>query len=262
MYKLVIVEDEKDARSRIVDMVNRTRTKFQIVADYSTGIDALEGLMADNPDLILTDIMMPHMSGIELAKSVRESDPFIKIVFITGYFEFEYAKEAANLGVLGFLNKPISMEEIEAVLSKAEKMLDEEYQSAQNKRELNLLHENSITADDEADSKLTLLMDYLEQNFCNPDISLSEMSKDLNFSVSYISQLLKQRLNSSFVKILTSKRMEKAKILLKNPALKIVDVSEQLGYSNSYYFSHCFKKYTGQSPREYKMAGNESGDTK
>ena len=253
MYKLVIVEDEQDARGRIVDMVNKSRANFQIVASYSTSIDAHEGLVSDNPDLIMTDIMMPYMTGIELAKAAREADPFVKIVFITGYFEFEYAKEAANLGVLGFLNKPVCLDELEAVLKKAEKVLDEEYQSAQNKLELQKSFEDDIKFDEEADSKIKLLMDYLDQNYCNPDISLALMSEQLNFSVSYISQLLKQKLNSSFVKILTAKRMEKAKTLLKDSNLKIIDVSERLGYSNSYYFSHCFKKYTGKSPREFKL---------
>ena len=255
MYKLVIVEDELDVRCRIVDMVGKTRRKFEITAIYSTGIDAYEGFMADDPDLILTDIMIPHMDGIELAKAVREIDPFVKIVFITGYFEFEYAKEAANLGVLGFLNKPVSPDEIEAILLKAEKALDEEYELTQNKRELEKMTEHIIISDKEADGKIKQLMDYFDENYCSPDISLGLMAEDLNFSVSYISQLLKQRLDSSFVKILTAKRMEKAKILLRDPGLKIVDVSEQLGYSNSYYFSHCFKKYTGQSPREFKMGG-------
>ena len=192
MYKLVIVEDEQDVRNRIIDMVKKTQTKFEITAVYTAGIDAYEGLMSDNPDLIMTDIMIPHMTGIELAKAIRETDPFAKIVFITGYFEFEYAKEAANLGVLGFLNKPVCLDELEAVLKKAEKVLDEEYQSAQNKLELQKLYEDDIKFDEEADCKIKLLMDYLEQNYCSPDISLALMSEQLNFSVSYISQLLKQ----------------------------------------------------------------------
>ena len=93
---------------------------------------------------------------------------------------------------------------------------------------------------------------YMENHFCDPEISLESLAKSVNFSTNYIGTLLKKRLNTSFVKMLTSLRMEKAKTLLKDPLLKIVDVSEQLGYKDPYYFSHCFKKYVGVSPREFK----------
>ena len=519
MYKLVIVEDENDVRNRISSLIRQTDAKFSIANEYATAIDAYEDIMSDCPDLILTDIKMPHMSGIELAKAVREAFPFAKIVFITGYNEFEYAKEAANLGVTQFINKPVSFEEIESVLQKTRRMLDNEYITAKSRSKMSdfyenylpiikgndlyrlsqlqepspsflaklkangisldyayfmvsifdfdesydeeeqrdfafssfgkvieeelkdifdydvffrhgklclilktnsspkvadvsklfehmtrrvgrysdmqasvgisqvhenmnfremfkeamnalrlrsimggqkvflhedisidtpkvltsnrhvrdlghMLHFNSLgeclatldeiwasgqnfnvpevyvstsilnalikacenlddlyisfgsidsmysfifenrdsdkvleylrklaksvvevnnkTITDDVDRNLQRIVDFLETNFCDPGISLSTMSKEIHLSVSYISTLLKRKLNTSFVKMLTDLRMKRAKILLRDQSLKIVDVAEQLGFSNSYYFSHSFKKYTGLSPREYK----------
>ena len=519
MYKLVIVEDENDVRSRITSLIRLSGTKFGITNEYATAIDAYEDIMSDCPDLILTDIKMPHMSGIELAKAVRDAFPFAKIVFITGYNEFEYAKEAANLGVTQFINKPVSAEEIESVLLKTQSLLDEEYITAQSQSRLtdfyenylpiikgnylyrlsqmqkpspdllaklkanginldygyfmmgifdfdepyteeqqpgfafssfgkvieeelsesfdhdvffrhgrlclilktnsapkvadisklfefitrrvvrftdmqasvglsqvhetrnfremfkeamnalrlrsimggqkvflhddiradtpkvltsnqhlrdlgHMLHFNSLeecllsldeiwasgqnsnvppvyvstnilnalikacenlddlnsefgsvdsmysfvfenrdsdevleylkklaksvvevnnkTITDDVDRNLQRIVAYLEANFCNQDISLPALSKEVHLSVSYISTLLKRKLNTSFVKMLTDLRMNRAKVLLKDRNLKIVDVAEQLGFSNSYYFSHSFKKYVGLSPREYK----------
>jgi two-component system response regulator YesN len=111
---------------------------------------------------------------------------------------------------------------------------------------------NSKMITDDVDRNLQKIVEYLEKNFCDPNISLTIMSRDIHLSVSYISTLLKKKLNTSFVKMLTNLRMNRAKLLLKDQNLKIVDVAEQLGFNNSYYFSHSFRKHTGLSPREYK----------
>ena len=68
MYKLVIVEDERDVRNRLVGMIERSGLNFEIVAEDETGIDAYDGIISDNPDLILTDIKIPYINGIDLSK--------------------------------------------------------------------------------------------------------------------------------------------------------------------------------------------------
>jgi len=105
---------------------------------------------------------------------------------------------------------------------------------------------------DNAEHNLRRVISYMETHFCEPDISFDSLAREVNFSVSYISALLKKNLNLSFVKMLTGLRIEKAKELLANPSLKIIDIAEQLGYNDSYYFSHCFKKYVGISPKEFR----------
>lgn len=110
---------------------------------------------------------------------------------------------------------------------------------------------------DNVERSLRLVTSYMETHFCDPDISFEALAREVNFSVSYISALFKKKLNTSFIKKLTELRMEKAKELLLNPSLKIIDIAEQLGYNDSYYFSHCFKKYAGMPPKEYRS--NEQG---
>ena len=106
---------------------------------------------------------------------------------------------------------------------------------------------------DNLDHSLRVVTSYMKAHFCDQDISFESLAREVNFSVSYISALLKKRLNTSFVRMLTELRMEKAKELLADPALRIVDIAEQLGYNDSYYFSHCFKKYTGIPPKEFRQ---------
>ncbi|MCL2426633.1 MAG: response regulator [Oscillospiraceae bacterium] len=526
MYKLVIVEDERDVRRRLAGLIEKSGCNFEIVSEYETGIDAYDGIISDNPDLILTDIQIPYINGIELSKKIREIYPLVNIIIITGYSEFDYAKEAANLGVIGFVNKPITLENIQELLKKAEASLDNKFLTGSNLDKLttfynenipvikenellNLskmtdvtltfqqrllasnikldypyfamcvfdfdemqdgdvenndlissfirkliaeelqdycdieifnryekiclivkshtspdvtelerrmervvqraarfsdvpvsagissifnnnknfsamvkeagraleyrnimggekvfifgntqspaitfsideslikelgyilhtqnaeaciaridlireslrssnnplyyaatgilnvlirncddlkgLYEYSGTPDmlykklfeiktedeiydylkslvhlvrklndgviiDNVEQSLRIVNSYMEAHFCDPDISFGRMARDVNFSVGYISALLKKKLNTSFVKKLTEMRMEKAKELLLNPSLKIIDIAEQLGYNDSYYFSHCFKKYVGVPPKEFRS--NEQG---
>jgi two-component system response regulator YesN len=111
---------------------------------------------------------------------------------------------------------------------------------------------NDTVMVDNVERNVRSVVSYMEAHFCEPDLSFESLARGVNFSVSYISALLKKKLGTSFVKLLTEMRMEKAKELLLNPAYKIIDIAERLGYNDSYYFSHCFKKYTGVSPKEFR----------
>jgi len=179
MYKLVLVEDENDVRSRIAGMIEKSSSNFKIIAQYTTGIDAYEGIIQDVPDLILTDIKMSFMDGIQLAKAVRGSLPFVKIVFITGYSEFEYAKEAANLGVVGFINKPVCFDDLDDILSKAEEALDEEYQATSNVEKLSVFYESNLPIIREADLYRLSNMSAIAPTF---ESKLRSIGIDLDYS--------------------------------------------------------------------------------
>ena len=80
MYKLVVVEDERDVRRRLVSLIERTGAEFEIVSEYENGIDAYDGIIVDAPDLVLTDIKIPYISGIELARRLREVLPLVMLL--------------------------------------------------------------------------------------------------------------------------------------------------------------------------------------
>jgi two-component system response regulator YesN len=115
---------------------------------------------------------------------------------------------------------------------------------------------NDCVIVDNVEHSLRKITAYMQAHFCDPDISFDSLASAVGFSISYISALLKKNLNTSFVKMLTSLRMNKAEQLLRDPSLKIIDVAEQLGYNDSYYFSHCFKKHMGISPKEFRNNEN------
>lgn len=524
MYKLVIVEDEHDVRQRLIGLVEKAESKFKLCGEYENGIDAYDGILSECPDLIITDIKIPYIEGLELVEKVRQVLPLVKVIVITGFNEFDYAKQAANLGVVGFISKPVTMQDIKSLLFKTQDILDREYLTQQNLGQLQAFYESSLpiirenelyrlsnlqgvspafekrlahsgirlnyrffamcvfdfdevledsgepydlamssvrklaaeTIGDVCDfdlfsryEKLCLILKsnsglsasalathieriilrvgrysgmplsaglsnvyennknfagmlkealhaleirrimggrkvflysassqntslkpaasdatirelgyllrfkssdeciaalaeiwetpqnfgdtntyyylltsvlnallqacddlegllaarggegslysrlfemktadeafeffkdiintisalnsqqivnsmernmqkvlaYMDAHYCDASISFETMAADVNFSVSYISAIFKKNMGTTFVKQLTSMRMEKAKQLLQNPSLKIIDVAEQVGYQDPYYFSHCFRKYTGMSPKEYR----------
>lgn len=143
MYKAVIVDDEVDIRSRLMSMFKKINSDFEIIAEYENGSDAYEGISSVIPDLLITDIRIPYINGIELIRKVRSIAPLLRVIIITGYDEFDYAKEAIDLGVMGFIMKPITAEELIPVLQKAKDSLDSEYKLNENLISLKEYYENN-----------------------------------------------------------------------------------------------------------------------
>lgn len=95
------------------------------------------------------------------------------------------------------------------------------------------------------------IADYLDANFTKPALNMDELSQAVCLSPSYISSILKKR-STSFVKYITTQRIELAKKLLRYKNSTISDIAHEVGFADAYYFSRCFRKYTGMSPKQYK----------
>ena len=124
-YKLILVDDEDDVRGRILSKI-KDDSGFIVVGSAGNGYDALELIEEHHPHIVLADIKMPFINGIELARIVKRDFPTTKVAFITGYDEFDYAREAIELNVLSYLTKPITSNDIDVFLSKVKSQLDAE----------------------------------------------------------------------------------------------------------------------------------------
>ena len=116
MYTIIVVDDEEELRHAIIKRVEWEKIGFEVVEEAGNGIDALELVEQLEPDLLLTDIRMPFMSGIELARQVREVRPATQIAFLSGYDDFAYAQQAIQYNIISYLLKPISMADLTAEL--------------------------------------------------------------------------------------------------------------------------------------------------
>ncbi|MNO12268.1 putative response regulatory protein [compost metagenome] len=132
MYKLILVDDEEDVREGLLELIDWTSLGYDIMDTAENGREASEIVEKHVPDVVVTDIQMPFMNGLELSEWIREHYPATKIIILTGYEEFEYAQKAIRLGIDEYILKPFSAGELAAVLDKVKNQLDEELAAKEN----------------------------------------------------------------------------------------------------------------------------------
>jgi two-component system, response regulator YesN len=143
-YKLLIVDDEVEVRKGIINKVQWEELGYEIVAEGENGKEALELFEKTMPDVVLTDIKMPFMNGLELAAIVKEKYPTTRIIVMTGFDEFEYAHKAIKLNVSEYLLRPISAQELTDILTKVKNQMDEEIAEKENVEALREHYRKSI----------------------------------------------------------------------------------------------------------------------
>ena len=127
-YTVVVADDEQELREAVCSMIRWEEIGFRLVGSAGNGLDALQLVEQLQPDLLLTDIQMPFITGTELAKSVRELQPLISIAFLSGYDDFEYAQRAIENRVISYLLKPISVAELTAALREIHEKMERHFQ--------------------------------------------------------------------------------------------------------------------------------------
>lgn len=373
-YRVVLADDEPEVLRSIQRTLDWEKYGFSVVGAFLNGLDVLEFLENHDVDIVFTDIRMPFMDGIELMHKIKEKYPYIKLVIISGYDDFQYAKEALIHGVLDYILKPINAREMSEVLQKVKDKMDtelEEKQSIQKLRKLYLenqpiirenflnrlvlgnikekalqeekktglirmgeykywatalaqiyqieqkdhgetmdsqlasiyirnLIRNSISDDiyyeafynplgecilfgmnepEEMEKILLKLNDIakesnqgrerenkakgiieeakqkIQEEFGDPDIGLEKIAAEVGLTQTYFSSLFKKETGMSFVEYLTDTRMKEAMRLLKETNEKIYVVAQKVGYLESGYFSHVFKKKYGMSPIQCRRQG-------
>lgn len=127
MYTVVVADDEEELRRALIRKVDWESVGFSVVGEAENGVEALELVEKYEPDLLLTDIRMPFVSGIELARQVREIRPATQIAFLSGYDDFSYAQQAIQYNIISYMLKPISAAELTEELGKICRKIDEKF---------------------------------------------------------------------------------------------------------------------------------------
>ncbi|MBS7070346.1 MAG: response regulator, partial [Streptococcus parasanguinis] len=131
MYEIMIVEDEELIRQGLTSLVDYEQFGMTVTNQAENGREAWEKFQDRPADILLTDINMPQMNGLDLAHHVKEQSPSCHIIFLTGYDDFEFARKAIKLGADDYLLKPFSKDDIEEMLAKVKGKLDKERKKAQ-----------------------------------------------------------------------------------------------------------------------------------
>lgn len=129
MYTIIVADDEEELRRALIEKVDWESVGFKMVGEAENGIEALELVEQLKPDLILTDIRMPFVSGIELARQVREVHPSTQIAFLSGHDDFSYAQQAIQYNIISYMLKPISARELTEELKKIKEKIDEQFRT-------------------------------------------------------------------------------------------------------------------------------------
>lgn len=245
--RFIVVEDEDLILNSLVKKIETMDPAFKVMGTAQDGRSALKLFEQVPVDVLITDIQMPVMNGLELLKEVDNLYPSTKKIILSGYNEFEYAKQALKLGVLDYLLKPIKNEEFKKVLTQLKWVVG---------YDRNLLNVPSLNAQDEQSQSpkeiVELVQRYLKENF-QKDLSLELISKKFNFNPSYLSKIFIKHTGQPPSKFLITLRINEAKHLLASqPEQSVKDIGEHVGYPNPYYFSRIFKQITGVTPTEYR----------
>lgn len=251
MYNLLVVEDENLIRRGIRAFIDFDGLGIGGFFEAENGEEALMILEQQKIDLILADINMPKMNGLDFCKLAKERDPSVKIAILTGYDYLDYAIRAIKVGVDDYVRKPLSRDDVQKLLlNLVEKKKSADSFTAVKKAV------DKLTCDAGKEGELSLRMrmaDLLEEHLADSGFSLSAMASELNYNLSYLSTLFKRYFGGNFRDYLLDLRLERAKILLLSTRMKNYEIAAAVGIDDPNYFSVCFRRKYKKTPKEFRM---------
>lgn len=249
MLKVLVVEDEEMIRKGIVLAVDWAALDCVVVGEAANGVQALEAVERYDPSLIITDLKMPVMDGLEMLRQLRERGNNAFVIILTAYDSFAYAQTALRLGAVDFLLKPFHDGELEQAVTRLKQRMDRAGQGGEKGPAPLPLPE--LKKGDK--SKYVLeAMAYIGEHYHEPNIGVAAIAQYLGISEGHLSHTFKKETDYTLLNYLTRYRVHRAMELLRDCRLKVYEVAEQVGYRDIAYFSATFKKLVGMSPSEYQ----------
>lgn len=243
MYSLAIIDDEIELREGLAYHFPWETIGFRVEGVYASATDALVSLEGKSVDVVLTDIRMPFVSGLDLVRSLKErGGGGSETIFclLSAYRDFEYAREGIELGVFHYLVKPTSFQDIREVFGRIKDILDRRPRPGAV----------------EQPSSNRLVKEGVERMAREiGSCSLRSISLELGISSSYLSRLFREETGENFNAFLQRMKMEKAaELLLGGASTRNKEICGLLGYRDTQSFSRRFKSYYGLTPSEYRKA--------
>lgn len=250
MLKLLLVDDEPIILAGLHHLILSGRTAFTDIERASDAYEALDLLDTFHPDLIITDIQMPAMDGLEFIREARQRGAG-RFVILSGYDHFDYARQALRLHVNDYLLKPIQQKELFEILSRLTLEIMEERDEGSKAKASGLYP--VLASAQEISVPVRKFQQYVRKHFMR-DISLDEVAEHLSLHPNYFCTVLKKETGMTFLHYLHSVRIENAKELLGKPELLTMEqIAKSIGFESPRHFYKVFKQFTGQTPGTYKQ---------
>ncbi len=241
MYRAIVVDDEEMIRNGMSRQIETMGLSIKVVAKAKDGVEALEQFHTYTPDILLMDINLPRIDGLECIRRIRETNQICVIIIVSGYDEFEYARQAIKHNVDFYMLKPVEDDEFKTVI-----------QQAIAKYNNRIEQQNIISRFTEQKPKpRSTVIEFINTHYTQKELSSEILEKEFNLSRTALFKLMKELTGMSFVEYLTMLRINYSIRLLKEDKT-IGEISNLSGYADQYYFSRVFKKKTGFTPTEYR----------
>lgn len=240
-FNVLVVDDEPILRELLVNKIEATDLDFHVTNTASNGVEAKKILYYNNIHLVITDIRMPVVDGIQLADFINKEFPHIITIFLSGYADFEYARSAIRNNVMNYLLKPVTQDKLESSLCQAELQLTQYLE----------IEDNSNLIGKTAKEIVENTEIYLKKNYMHP-IDFTIYANNLGFSASYLTKIFNKYQKTTPLKFLIRLRINEAKRLLLDTNLPIKEIGIRTGYPDQFHFSKRFRKTMGISPLEFR----------
>ncbi len=250
MYKIAIADDDMDVPTSLGNYFPWEDNGFEVVAKLFDGRQALEFLDCHEVDVLISDICMPVMSGIDLVRELRARGRKVQVVLLSAYKDFQYAQAAMSYGVRHYIVKPATYSEILDVLKKVKEELRmaERPQAQQTPGHVSAFNAKIVSQ----------IKTYVDQH-CDT-ATLASVAQLVHMNTSYLSRFFKENAGENLSAYLTRVRMDNALRMLQDVTQKnIYEIGEKLGYANSKSFTKAFKAYYGITPQEYRKSFQSCG---
>ncbi|MFX3634867.1 MAG: response regulator [Candidatus Pristimantibacillus sp.] len=269
MYKVLIADDDVLDLEGMRAFIPWMDLGLEVVAAVNNGYAAYDVLKDNKVDILVTDVHMPIMTGLELARKALNMPGCedLSIIFVSGYQDFNYVKQALELKAYSYVLKPMDDSELIDALNKITKELNQKrerhevesalresylqaLQAAENNHKAPAVGPNTI--EPKKNTKLIQEMIQYTKQHMNRNVTLKEVADHFSFSPNYLGLMFKEEMGINFSEYVIALRMEKAGELLQDPKVKIYEVADRVGYRYMPYFSRQFKETFGMTPVEYR----------
>jgi len=258
MIKVIVIEDERILRMGLVMTTNWGAYGCEVIGETEDGIEGYSMIRRLQPDIVITDIRMPGMNGIEMMKELKHAGlSDTEFIIITGFSDFSYAKAAVDLGAQGFILKPIDDAEFDGVLAKTIEAVrrKKKYDQVMRNKPTQMaeFYDRSPAFENASgnDRYLKAAIDFIGEHI-NHNFTIKDIADHLHISESYLTKLFKNKTSFTFLEYCTNYRVKRAAELLTKKDVKVYEVAGKVGYQDSRYFSTIFKKWMGLTPTEFR----------
>lgn len=245
MLKVLIVDDEPTMRKGLVMGVDWAAMDCVVVGEAANGEEGLQAAKRYNPGLIITDIRMPKMDGLEMLAELRKRGSLVHVILLTAYDDFDYVRSALQHGAVDYLLKPFRDDELRAAITRLQA-----WQSG--RQNLPTIHSPILPEKGDKSKYVLQAVSFIAEHYTDADISITTIAEAMGVSEGHLSHIFKKETSYTVISYLTQYRIHAAMELLKDCRHKVYEVAEKVGYRDVSYFSSTFKKLTGMSPSEYQ----------